>query len=164
MFWACWPDLLLLYFECRIARGSGQVVDGDKGIVYTHKDLTSHAWLHGGRINETTIVAVCCCSCKCCTIMCNRSYIGFLNFDKAKSCHLWVCKIDKLVRSKYIRSMDLDNNERAIQCLQFSLCLVEFQLRVCVLCFPSSSYDLFFPFFSLATIRSCLFCGQAGLD
>ncbi|GFY82162.1 delta 1-pyrroline-5-carboxylate synthase 2 [Actinidia rufa] len=26
-----------------IARGSGQVVDGDKGIVYTHKDLTSHA-------------------------------------------------------------------------------------------------------------------------
>ncbi|XP_058181790.1 delta-1-pyrroline-5-carboxylate synthase [Rhododendron vialii] len=26
-----------------IARGSGQVVDGDKGVVYTHKDLTLHA-------------------------------------------------------------------------------------------------------------------------
>uniref|UniRef100_A0A5B7B7M7 Delta-1-pyrroline-5-carboxylate synthase n=1 Tax=Davidia involucrata TaxID=16924 RepID=A0A5B7B7M7_DAVIN len=26
-----------------IARGSGQVVDGDKGVVYTHRDLTLHA-------------------------------------------------------------------------------------------------------------------------
>lgn len=28
-------------FICRILRGSGQVVDGDKGVVYTHKDLNS---------------------------------------------------------------------------------------------------------------------------
>ena len=24
---------------CRILKGNGQVVDGDKGVVYTHKDL-----------------------------------------------------------------------------------------------------------------------------
>ncbi|XP_028120436.1 delta-1-pyrroline-5-carboxylate synthase-like [Camellia sinensis] len=26
-----------------IGRGSGQVVDGDKGVIYTHKDLSLHA-------------------------------------------------------------------------------------------------------------------------
>lgn len=28
-----------LYWTCRILRGNGQVVDGDKGVIYTHKDL-----------------------------------------------------------------------------------------------------------------------------
>lgn len=32
------------FLFCRLARGSGQVVDGDKEIVYTHKDLNLEAW------------------------------------------------------------------------------------------------------------------------
>lgn len=32
---------------CRILKGSGQVVDGDKDIVYTHKDLTNESWVRG---------------------------------------------------------------------------------------------------------------------
>lgn len=31
------------YYVCRIARGTGQIVNGDKGVVYTHKDLTQKA-------------------------------------------------------------------------------------------------------------------------
>ena len=32
--------LAFLLCLCRILRGSGQVVDGDKGVIYTHKDIS----------------------------------------------------------------------------------------------------------------------------
>lgn len=36
------PNAAILY---RLARGSGHIVDGDKSIVYSHKDLTQQGWL-----------------------------------------------------------------------------------------------------------------------
>ena len=38
-------SFLCLCCTCRILRGKGQVVDGDKGVIYTHTDLV--AWVYG---------------------------------------------------------------------------------------------------------------------
>lgn len=44
--WIVWDESVLicnvyhLTYARRILRGSGQIVDGDKGVIYTHKDVT----------------------------------------------------------------------------------------------------------------------------
>jgi hypothetical protein len=48
----------LFICQCRILKGSGQVVDGDKAISYTHRDLTTWVVIftsenqHEGRVGR----------------------------------------------------------------------------------------------------------------